>query len=120
LIVAAAVDADGQPDRPGEPICRPVLPAPRAIRSSSSSTSMTTSGPALSMAVMSAPPPQSVPAWSLIVMALVAVVGGHAAAGHHDPQQVHRFLEVGVAQEERAHDLFLVLAALGRRVGDDW
>ena len=37
----------------------------------------------------------------------------------HDAQQVHRFLEVGVAQVERPDDFFFVLAALGRRVGND-
>ena len=36
-----------------------------------------------------------------------------------DAQQVERFLEVGVAQVERPDDLFLVLAPLGRRVGND-
>ena len=56
---------------------------------------------------------------SLIVIALVAGDGRHAPQVDHDPQQVHRFLQVGVAEEERADDLFLVLAALGRRVGHD-
>ena len=37
----------------------------------------------------------------------------------HHAQQIHRLLEIGVAQVERADDLFLVLAPLGRRVGDD-
>ena len=37
----------------------------------------------------------------------------------HHAQQIHRFLQVGVAQVERPDDFFLVLAALGRRVGDD-
>ena len=34
-------------------------------------------------------------------------------------QQIHRFLEVRVAQVERAHDFFFILAALGRRIRDD-
>ena len=37
----------------------------------------------------------------------------------HHAQQIHRLLEIGVAQIERPDDLFLVLAALGRRVRDD-
>ena len=56
---------------------------------------------------------------SLIVMALVAVIGAMPARVDDDAQQVDRFLEVGVAQVERADDLLLVLAPLGRRVGDD-
>ena len=36
-----------------------------------------------------------------------------------DAEQVDRFLEVGVAEEDRPDDQFLVLAALRRRVGDD-
>ena len=36
-----------------------------------------------------------------------------------DAQDVDRFLEIGVAQIERADDLVFVLAALGRRVGHD-
>ena len=56
---------------------------------------------------------------SLIVMALVRGDRRDAPGVDDDAQQVDRFLEVGVAQVERADDLFLVLAPLGRRVGDD-
>ena len=37
----------------------------------------------------------------------------------HDAEDVDRFLEIGVAQIERADDFVLVLAPLGRRVGND-
>ncbi len=56
---------------------------------------------------------------SWIVMALVAGGRRDAAGVDDDPQQVDRLLEIGVAQIERLDDLFLVLAALGRRVGND-
>ena len=42
-----------------------------------------------------------------------------AARVEHHAQQVHRLLEIGVAQIERPDDFFFVLAPLGRRVGDD-
>jgi hypothetical protein len=37
----------------------------------------------------------------------------------HNAQQVHRFLQIGIAQEKRPDDVFLVLAALCRSVGND-
>ena len=39
-----------------------------------------------------------------------------AARVEDQPHQVHRFLQVGVAQVKRPHDLFLVFTALGRRI----
>ena len=46
-------------------------------------------------------------------------VGEMRRASSTMPQQVHRFLQVGVAQIERPDHFFFVLAPLGRRVGDD-
>ena len=42
-----------------------------------------------------------------------------AARVEHEPHQVLRFFQVGVAQIEGAHDLFLILPTLGRCIGDD-
>ena len=56
---------------------------------------------------------------SLIVIALVAAHRRDAARVDDDAQQIDGFLQVGVAQIERPDDLFLVLAALRRRVGND-
>ena len=80
---------------------------------------MTTSGRALSMAAISRAAAAIRSGVSLIVIALVAVIGEICRDVDDDAQQVDRFLEVGVAQIERADDLFLVFAALGRRVRDD-
>ena len=40
----------------------------------------------------------------------------HAPGVDHDAEQVHRLLEIGIAEEEGAHDLLLVFLPLGRRV----
>ena len=80
---------------------------------------MITSGRALSMAASTRDAAAIRSGVSLIVIALVAVVGEMRRGVEHDPQQVHRFLEIGVAQIERPDDFFFVLAALGRRVGND-
>ncbi len=78
---------------------------------------MTTSGRALSMASMSRPAAAMRSRVSFTAMTLVAA-GATRRASIDDAQDVDRFLDVGVAQEERLDDLFLVLAALGWRVGN--
>ncbi len=91
----------------------------RVRSTSSSSTSMTTSGRALSMAAISLPRRGHALGRVLDGDGVGGRGGRHAPHIDDDPQQVHRFLQVGVAQEEGADDLLLVLAALGRRVGHD-
>ena len=44
---------------------------------------------------------------------------GQTAGVEHQPEHVHRLFGIGVAQVERPDDLFLVLAALRRCVGND-
>ena len=79
---------------------------------SSSSTSITTSGRALSMALMTRAAAAMRSGESLIVIALVAGMPAMRRASIDDAQQVDRLLEIRVAQVERADDLFLVLASL--------
>ncbi len=106
------------PGDPGEAICRPY--SFRRLRStSSSSTSITTSGPRLvhgrDDARRGVQPIRRV----LDRDGVRARHTGDAPQVDDDAEQVDRFLEIRVAQVERADDLVLVLAALGRRVGDD-
>ena len=48
-----------------------------------------------------------------------ALHAADSARVDHDAQQIHRLFEVGVAEIERPDDVFLVLAPLGGRVGND-
>ena len=80
---------------------------------------MTTSGRALSIAAIRRAAAAMRSGVSLSEMALVAVIGRDLADVDDDAQQVDDFLHVRVAQVERLNDRFLVLAALGWRVGDD-
>ena len=45
--------------------------------------------------------------------------GGEAPAVDHNPEEVERLLYVGVAEIERADDLFFVFGSFGRRVRND-
>ena len=80
---------------------------------------MITSGRALSIAVMILPAAVMRSGVSLIVIALVAVIAAMPARIDDDAEHVDRFLEIGVAQVERADDLFFVLAPLRGGVGHD-
>ena len=111
----AAVDARSTP---GDAICSPYS-CSRVRSTSSSSTSMITSGRALSIAESTRAAAAMRSGVSLIVSALVRGRRRDAPRVEHQAQQVHRLLEIGVAQVERADDFFFVLAALGRRVGND-
>ena len=91
----------------------------RERSTSSSSTSMTTSGRALSMAEISRPAAAIRSGVSLIEIALVALMGEICRMSTTTRSRSIDFLDVGVAQVERPDDRFLVLAALGGGVGDD-
>ena len=86
---------------------------------SSSSTSITTSGRALSIAAIRRAAAATCSGVSLIEIALVAVIGEICRTSTTTRSRSIDFLDVGVAQVERADDGLFVLAPLGRRVRDD-
>ena len=105
------------PGEPGLATCSPYSFS-RVRSTSSSSTSITTSGRALSIAWMMRPAAATRSGVSLMVMALVAATRRQPAGIDDDAQDVDGLLQIGVAEEERADDLLLVLAALGGGVGN--
>ena len=80
---------------------------------------MTTSGRALSIAAISRAAAAMCSGVSWSEIALIAVMPRDLPHVDDDAQQVDDFLEIGVAEIERLDDRLLVLAALGRRVGND-
>ena len=104
--------------RQGVAICSPYSRS-RVRSTSSSSTSMTTSGRALSIAAIRRPAAAMRSGVSLIEIALVAVIGEICRTSTTMRSRSIDFLDVGVAQVERADDRLFVLAALGGRVGND-